>query len=159
MTSSAAVGSCLLFLQMRSSGELEGSMQSIVTGLLSPKALYLIRTSTVTLLHRTATLCSICTSCVHISCTFVLMYNKILHQNQSLSVHPVTNDPSFLYWCCVSLMHDLLDEGTVMSIVTGLQAGQLRNCGSYSGRTRDFSCQTGSEACVASFSAYWGHFL
>lgn len=30
------------------------------------------------------------------------------------------------------------DEGTVISMVTGLQVGQLRNCGSYSGSTRDF---------------------
>jgi hypothetical protein len=47
----------------------------------------------------------------------------------------------------------LLDEGTVIIMVTGLQVGQLRNCGSYSGRTRDFSCQIDSGAHLASFSA------
>jgi hypothetical protein len=53
----------------------------------------------------------------------------------------------------------LLDEGAVIIIVIGLQVGQPRNCGSYSGRTRDFSCHIGSGAYLVSFSAYWGLFL
>jgi len=53
----------------------------------------------------------------------------------------------------------LLEEGAVIIVVTGLQVGQLRNCGSYSDRTRDFSCHIGSGACLASFIAYWGLFL
>jgi len=71
-------------------------MQSTLTGLLAPEAVYLIRTFTVT--RYTEQQC--CTSCVHISSAVAVRHNKILHLNHSLSVHPASNDPGFLYWCC-----------------------------------------------------------
>jgi hypothetical protein len=101
-------------------------MQTAVTALLAPKAVYLIRTCTVT--RYTEQQCFM--SCVHISSAIVVRHNQILHLNHSVSVHPVINDPGFLYWRCVSLLHVLLDEGTVIIMVSGLQAGQLRKCGS-----------------------------
>jgi len=125
-------------------------MQTTVTGLLAPKAVYLIRTFTVTCY--TEQQC--CTSCVHISSTCHCCVVQYKTAPEPLPIHPVINDPVFLYWCCVSLLHVLLDEGTVIIMVTGLQVGQLRNCGSYSDRIRDFSYHIGSGACLASFSAY-----
>jgi hypothetical protein len=150
----------LLFLQMRRwLVSWRGSMQNTDAGLLSPQALYLIRTFTVTLLHSTASL--YLAAALHVSTYPVPLLWGIIRYcawTTPQSVHPVINDPCFLYWHCVSLLRVLLDESTAISIVTGVQVGHLRNCGSYSVSTRDFSWQTSSAACLASFSAYWGSF-